>query len=839
MIKHIKYFFNVWLLTAAFSLSVLAQAPKKLNTGEIYAEMERLQVLASALYVAAHPDDENTRMISFLANDKKASTTYLSLTRGDGGQNLIGSEIGGLLGALRTQELLMARSVDNGSQMFSRANDFGYSKNAEETIRIWDTEKVKADVVWAIRKLRPDVIINRFDHRTSGETHGHHTASAILSYELFDKINDPMVYPEQLSMVKTWAPRRLFFNTSSFFFKTQNDFDKADKSSYMSMDVGTYFPLIGKSNTEIAALSRSKHKCQGFGVTGSRGSQIEYLELLRGDLPPGKSDVFEGINTTWTRVPNGAAVGKLVAQLLKTYDFKDPSKSIPLLVKIHNAIQKTGDDFWKEKKTAEVKNLIGHCAGLYLEAKTNTHRLTANEKISLDVEAINRSNSKIKLKRIFAPSINVDTVIGLSLLLNERFAWSKLGQVTADAPLTAPYWMTQKGSLGLFKVDDPSIIGNPETKKTINVKFVIDVEGQEFTFVQDVVYKFNSPEVGESYRPLEVVPVTTIAAEEPVYIFNNDEVREVNIIVHAWNKDLKGVARLPLPVGWRSEPDEIPFSITTKGDSKKLIFKVFPPKIGSEVVITPQVIVDDKTYNMELVDIPYDHIPYQTIIRPSEFKLSKIDIQIQGRRIAYIAGAGDEIPVSLRQIGYDVTIVKPEEIAASTLLSYDALVIGVRAYNTEEPLKFKQKEILSYVEQGGTVVVQYNTTGNLLTKELGPYPFTLSRQRVTVEEAEMRMIKPDHPILNIPNKITSKDFEGWVQERGLYFPGEWDAKYETILSCNDPGEKPMDSSILVADYGKGKYIYTGLSFFRELPAGVSGAFRLLANLISYGNESRP
>lgn len=837
--KLMKFIFIAYIIAFSFQGVLHAQAPKKPTSGEIYHMIERLGFLGSVLYVAAHPDDENTRMISYLANDKKAMTTYLSLTRGDGGQNLIGPEISELLGVIRTQELLMARSIDNGKQMFTRANDFGYSKNAEETIKIWDTEKVKADVIWAIRKTRPDVVINRFDHRTSGETHGHHTASAQLSYELFDKAADKNVHPEQLKYVTTWQPKRLFFNTSWWFYGSEDKFKKADKSKLMSMDVGVYFPLLGKSNTEIAAESRSKHKCQGFGSTGTRGMQMEYLELLKGDLPPSKSDVFEGINTTWTRVDGGEHVKKLLDRVISQFDFKNPAASVPALVQVYVAIQKTKDPFWKEIKSNEIKDIIAACAGMYLEAKANAHKVTKGETINVDIEAINRLPVEMSLLSIKGHGFNIDTAVNLIMTSNEPFKWNKSTQIPQQTKYSAPYWLVNKGTLGLYNVDDQPIIGNPETKRDLKVTFLINVAGVEIEFTKDLIYKYNSPEYGETFRPLEVVPVLSAKVKEPVYIFASNQPKDIKVSVYAWAKDQKGTLSVPVPNGWKVQPESVDFTIANKGEHKDFTFTITPPSNTEEVYISPLIKTANESFTSEIIDINYDHIPFQTVAMKAETKLSRISIETRGQRIAYLMGAGDEIPVSLRQIGYNVEDIKADEISLEKLISYDALIIGVRAYNTDEKLKFKQKEIFDYVKQGGNVVVQYNTANGLITKEISPYPITLSRNRVTVEEAEMRVLQPNHSILNYPNKITSVDFNGWVQERGLYFPGEWDAKFTPIFSCNDPGEKPQDGSVLVTQHGEGYYIYTGLSFFRQLPAGVSGAFRLFANMISIGKNVQP
>lgn len=814
--------------------------PQRIMTSvEIYDGLERLSFLGSALYVAAHPDDENTKLISYLANEKKAYTTYLSLTRGDGGQNLIGPEISELLGAIRTQELLKARATDNGHQLFSRANDFGFSKNAEETIEIWDTEKVKADVVWAIRKTRPDIIINRFDHLTSGKTHGHHTASAILSHELFDIAAKNNQYTEQLKYVTPWQPRRLFFNTSWWFYGSEEAFNKADKSSHMSVDVGVYYPSLGKSNTEIAAESRSNHKCQGFGSTGTRGSQLEYLQLLKGDMPTTKADLFEGINTTWTRVKDGNKVKPLVEKAIKEYDFKAPQKSISVLLEIKKAIQTTGDPFWKKIKTEEVDHLIAACAGIFAEAIANVHKVTPSDTIKLSLEVTKQMNTDITLDNVRAIGFNMDTTINTSIPYNKAMIWTKQIAIPQNTPFTAPYWLMKTHSLGLYTVDDQEKIGLPEAEKTLKVAYTFDINGTKLTLIKDVQYKYNSPENGATYRPFEVVPPLTVKLKEGVYLFPNGKSEDIQVIVHCWKKNQQGRVELPLPKGWTSSPAYHDFDLQIPGESKAFTFTVIPPKTDDEITIHPRVVAHGVTYNMSMTDINYPHIPYQTVLMPSAAKLVSLQVENTAKKVGYVMGAGDEIPKCLHQIGSTVDLLKPEEISPEKLAGYDAIVMGVRAYNTEEGLKFKQNDIFEYVKNGGNVVVQYNVSNGLVTNNLAPFPLTLSRDRVTVEGAPMHIINPDHPVLHYPNKISNKDFDGWVQERGLYFPSAWDPAFKPIFSCNDPGEKPSEGSLLIAQYGKGNYVYTGLSFFRELVAGVPGAYRLFANLISLDSHVQP
>jgi len=830
-----------YLLVIGIFMPVIlwCQVPQKLTSGQIYMRLEKLGFLGSVLYVAAHPDDENTRLISYMANEKKAQTTYLSLTRGDGGQNLIGSEIDELLGVMRTQELLMARSVDNGKQMFSRANDFGFSKNAEETIEIWDTDKVKADVVWAIRKTRPDVIINRFDHRTSGKTHGHHTASAILAHEMFDFSDNPSIYPEQLKFTSPWKARRIFFNTSWWHYGSEENFNKADKSSFMSIDVGTFFPHLGKSNTEIAAESRSMHKCQGFGSTGTRGTQLEYLELLKGDLPPSKQDIFEGINTSWTRVQGGDKVKTLLDEVIRNYDFRNPSASVKGLITVYNSIMQVGDNHWKNIKAQECIDLIFACSGLFAEAKSNTHMAVSGENIQIDFEVIRRMPAQMILKKIESTFLNIDTTLSVALNENEVFKLTKDILIPQNTNTTAPYWLTEEGSMGMYKVGRQEWIGMPETPKQTRVKFVFDIDGEELSWEKEIIFKFNSPENGETYRPFEIVTPVSVKIKDQVYIFPGDEPQKVIVSVKSYRKNVSGTLTLPCPKGWKVTPEKWEFTINEKGNSKEFIFNVTPPSKQEELLVSPMANVDGKNYDNELIEINYDHIPFQIVQQKSISKWCKIGIKTTSGKIAFYPGAGDQTAENLRQIGYQVDIIGSADLNIEKLSGYDALVFGIRAFNVDESLKFSKNTLLSYMEQGGNVIVQYNTSSGLVTKELGPFPFTVSRERVTVEQAKMQFLNPDHPVLNYPNKITDKDFEGWVQERGLYFVKDIDPAYEAVFSCHDPGEAPLTGALITATYGKGSFIYTGLSFFRQLPAGVSGAFRLFANMIALNQSEKP
>ncbi|WP_034058632.1 PIG-L family deacetylase [Lacinutrix jangbogonensis] len=824
------------LFICLVSINSFGQQPNKPNASEIYESIEKLNFLGSVLYVAAHPDDENTRLISYMANRVKARTAYLSLTRGDGGQNLIGPEIRELLGVIRTQELLAARRTDGGEQRFTRANDFGYSKHPDETLAIWNKNEVLSDVVLAIRQFKPDIIINRFDHRSPGSTHGHHTSSAMLSVEAFDLAGDKSSYPNQVKEHGTWQPQREFFNTSWWFYGSKEKFESADKTNLLNFDVGVFYPSSGLSNTEIAALSRSQHKSQGFGNTGTRGEQTEYIELIKGDLPKDKSNVFDGIDTSWNRVKGGESIGNILKKVQKDFDFNRPSNSIKELVSAYNLIQNLEDKHWKEIKTKEIKEIIAACSGLYLEAAASESFSSLNNRIKINIEVINRSNSNIELVSLTKSDDGKAILKNISLKNNSSQKEALEFYVSTEDHYSVPYWLEEKGTLGMYKVKDKNWIGLPETIRAATVQFNLNIEGSPITFTKPIIYKTNDPVKGEVYKPFEIIPEASAKISEKVIIFENDSQKEIPVIVKAGRDNLEGFIAFNYPKDWSVFPKQQKINIEHKGQEQTFIFTIIPPKNQSEGLLSTKVTIGDKVYTKELIEIDYDHIPFQTVLLPSESRIVRLDIKKRGENIAYIEGAGDVVPESLKQIGYNVVTISPEEITPEHLRKFDAVVVGIRAYNTVEALNFKQEILFDFVKNGGNMVVQYNTRHRLKVDKIAPYPLTLSRDRVTDEFAEVTFLSPNHEVLNSPNKITQEDFKGWTQERGLYFPNEWSKEFTPILSMHDKGETPKTGSLLVAKHGKGHYIYTGLSFFREFPAGVSGAYRLFANLLSIGKK---
>ena len=820
------------------SAQIISQQPQKPSSSDIYHALQKLNFLGSALYVAAHPDDENTRLISYLSNHVKARTAYLSITRGDGGQNLIGPELRELLGVLRTQELLAARSIDGGEQFFTRANDFGYSKHPDETLRIWDKPEVLSDVVRVIREFKPDVIVNRFDHRTPGSTHGHHTSSAMLSTEGFKLAGAQDAYPEHFNTLEPWQPRRLFFNTSWWFYGSRENFEKADKSKLVSVNTGVYYPILGISNNEIASMASSQHKCQGFGRLTTRGSESEYLELLEGDMPEDNTALFEGINTTWTRVEGGEAIGAILDPIESNFNFTNPSVHIQDFVRAYELVQEIDDAHWKAIKSEELLDLIAAVCGLYLEASASEPVTVPGSSLEVALEVLNRSATDIKLRSI-ALTGSRDTLINTPLENNKKITFEMGLAVPETASYTTPYWLSERGALGMYAVRDTRLIGRPETMPEYTATFNMQFGETPISITKPIVHRYSEPDQGELYRPFEVLPPVLADFDDKVMIFPNGQARLVPVRIKALKDDVTGEVTLDIGETWKVSDNGKAFQIERKGEEITMGFLVTPPEQKDEQWLKPRVRINGTVYSDALSTIAYDHIPTQSVLLPAEVKMVRLDILNLSDSIGYIEGAGDGVAESLVQMGCRVQEVAPEEIQEGILDEFDAVVLGIRAYNVHDILKLKQPILMEYVKNGGTLIVQYNTAGrwDRPYKEIAPYPLMLSRDRVTDENSKVEIVEPEHPLMTYPNSISLSDFDGWVQERGLYFPNEWDPAFTAPLSMQDQGYEPTKGSLLVAPYGEGYYIYTGLSFFRELPAGVSGAFKLFANMLSIGKEN--
>ncbi|MEO6258937.1 MAG: PIG-L family deacetylase [Thermoanaerobaculia bacterium] len=829
---------NASVLALLVLLPLRAIASTSPDSAQLQQSLRKLTVVGSAMYLAAHPDDENTALIAYFANGRLLRTAYLAMTRGDGGQNLIGDEKGELLGLIRTQELLAARRIDGGEQYFTRALDFGYSKTPTETMAIWNHDLILADVVWNIRRFQPDVIVTRFP--TTGEGgHGHHTASAILAGEAFAAAGDPTKFPEQMSSVGVWQPRRLFFN--KFSFRPIPADDPAIAKS-LRIDLGAFNPVLGRAYTEIAAESRSQHKSQGFGAAERRGTILNYLEQIAG--PPAQTDLFEGIDMTWSRYAGGEAIGKVLQQASDTFDASSPQKSIPLLMQAVELLDRLGASEawspranpWIEVKRRDLVEAIRGCAGLAIDVSASDSTVVPGAEIPVNVTVVNRSDYPFTLQTVASRYANPSKGVNAELKNNVPVKTELSIKVPADFPISQPYWLQAPTGKGSFAVTDPKSIGLPENPPAIPIIVTVnDRAMHSLIFTVPAVYRWTDAVLGERVRNLDVAPEVTANLGATVYLFPDAQPRPVSVSLRNFATAGTAKVRLTLPAGWKAEPSEVPVTFAAKGDEAKAAFRVTPPSSETTGVLAAEVeLAGGKKLHQALTNLDYPHIPSQRLFGEATAKLVRVDVRKRGSKVGYIMGAGDEVPQALRQVGYDVTLLNDDDLERADLSRYDAIVTGVRAYNARPRMKSAHPRLLEYAKNGGTLVVQYNSTSPqpLLVDPPGPYPFKVTSERVTVEEAPITLLKPAHPLLTTPNRIVAADFNGWVQERGLYFVKDQDPRYETILASHDPGEPEKEGGELYTRYGKGVFIYTSLAWFRQLPAGVPGAYKLFVNLVS-------
>jgi LmbE family N-acetylglucosaminyl deacetylase len=827
------------LLLAATLLPWLqAQVPVR-DAAELQKQLDRLQTLGSVLYVAAHPDDENTAVLATLSKGRNLRTAYLSITRGGGGQNLIGPELGDGLATIRTQELLAARRLDGAEQFFTSAVDFGFSKTSEESLRLWHHDAVLGDVVRTIRTFRPDVILTRFppDARAG---HGHHTASAILAIEAYQAAADPARYPEQLKAgLRPWRAARLLWN----HFRFSDDAPKPAPGS-LTLDVGTFDPLLGRSYGELAADSRSQHRSQGFGVLAQRGAREESFELLAGK--PAKADLFEGLDLGWSRFPGTAEVAARLREARQGFRPDRPTASLPALLRARQALQALPSALRAEPllqaKAAELEDLLRAAAGLWVEAIADRQRVAPGDRLTVNAAVLARGGSPLVLESLALEAVTPEGSHTIETRADGRplpdntprkevFGFT----IPATTPLGHPHWLGGPGAAAWE--------GLPESAPPFRLRASVALPEGSFDTVVPVQFRFRDPVLGERYQPLAVVPVAFVHLDESVQIFEVPGAKEVRLKVIAGAARAAGRVRLQVPSAWQVEPAERTFALTRAGEEGELSFRLTPPAAAASDELRVQ--VDTGTgfaAARGLVKLDHPHIPLQTLLAEARARLERFDLKHNGHRIGYVMGAGDDIPQALRRLGYEVDLLSDEALAREDLARFDAIVLGIRAYNTRPALQTLKERLHAYVAAGGTEVVLYTVNTGfpginaaMVTDTIGPYPFKVGRKRVTDETAPVRLLQPGHPVFHRPNELTAKDFEGWVQERSLYHAEGWDARYTPLLGMADPGEAEDQGALVVAQHGKGHYVYTGLAFFRQLPDGVPGATRLFANLLALGH----
>lgn len=795
------------------------------DAAKLQIALQKLNVLGSVLHIEAHPDDENTSALAYFSIGRKYRTAYLSLTRGDGGQNLIGPEKGAEIGIIRTQELLAARRNDSAEQFFTRAIDFGYSKTAEETLSLWGKENILADIVWVIRTFRPDVIIAR----SLGEGyrgHGHHGASGDLTEEAFHAAADPSKFPEQLQYVDPWQAKRLVWNR----------WRRSDQGTAhaLPLNIGEYNPLLGKSYAEIGAESRSMHKSQGFGSAGRRGTYYDYYQVLEG--PPADSDFFDGIDTTWNRVPRGKQIGLMLEKITGDFDPQHPSKSLTSLLAVYTKLDEFDETDWIKVKKEELLRVIRSSAGLWIEAVSPDFSAAPGDEVQIQTTIVNRSEYPFRIQNIDYSGLSFDSGLNTPLENNDPQVFTKTIRIPGDFPISQPFWLKYPPKKSLFSIREQHLVGLAENSPSIPIKIKLNADGHILEYTVPLLYRWTDRVDGERNRPFEIRPKVTVQIADKVKIFTEDDPQEVRVRLKSHTPNAEGTIRLEAPEQWRVHPESIPFVMNNKYAETKVTFEVTPPKNADEAMITAVAEINGERLDRDIVEISHPHIVRQVYFPKSRTKAIKMDLKRAGTRLGYIMGSGDEVADSLIHIGYQVTFLDDDMLDREDLGQFDAIIAGIRAFNTRESLKNTSARLLQYVKDGGTFIVQYNVSRGLQTENIGPYPLTIGGDRVSEETAPVAFLNPQHSLLNYPNTITPKDFDGWVQERGLYFASDWEDRYEPILASSDSNESAKRGGLLYTRYGKGVFIYTGYSWFRQLPAGVPGAYRLFANLISSGNH---
>lgn len=719
-------------LACLTSLRGFPQEPVS-GSARIQLALDKLARTGSVLVIAAHPDDEDNTLLAWLSLKRKLRAGYLSLTRGEGGQNLIGPEQGYLLGVIRTEESNAAARVTDSGALFTSAVDFGYTKSSEEALRIWNHDRVLSEVVRTVREFKPDVIILRWTPRGG---HGQHQASAILGEEAFHAAADPKRFPDAGA---AWKTARLM----------------VVGPGGITLDAGEFDPLLGYSYSELGGISRSMHRSQGMGAGQVRGSHTVGLRQIVG--PALKSDILDGIDVREIAPMKEAA---------RSFSPNNPAKSLPLLLRArHEALA---------VDPGKLYEAILLCSGLWLDASADRYSATPGETVRIRKTVIDRLG------------------VSPNLPLNKPV----VQDITWQVPAKHPFGSAQ-----------------------FHVPFRLTIGGEEITVEQPVHYRYIDKVLGERTRPLEIVPPLSTTFRTPTIVFATAAPKNVNVDVTTRSA---AIVSLAAPQSWTLSP---PAAKVEPGNTP-LRFMIQPPRAEGIAEIRGASMV---------ASIDYSHIPQRLITMMAAAHAVRVPVEVLASRIGYVMGSGDVVPDAIRQLGCEVTLFDEETLASADLARFDAIVTGVRAWTVRDDLRAHSKRLYDYVAKGGTLIVQYNTAHPL---EAAPYAIKVNHDRVSVETAPVRILKPEDPLLNSPNRIGPADFAGWVQERGLYFASSWDPRYTAVIESSDPGESPLPGGMLYTRLGKGVYIFTAYSWFRQLPAGVPGAYRIFANLLSAGKTIR-
>ena len=811
-----------------------AQAAPLRGSAELHELLDRLNTVGTVLMLGAHPDDENTAVMAYFARGRHFRTVYFSATRGEGGQNLIGTEQGHLMGVIRTHELLEARRIDGGEQSFATVVDFGYSKTPEETLGVWGEETLLRDLVRCIRAYRPDVILARFPPRPGSGGHGQHTAVGWLGPAAFEAAADPRRFAGL--GLPPWQARRYYYNVPTFNRRMEQQ--ASQQSGRIRVELGGYDPVLGRSYAEIAGESRSMHRSQAMGTSQRKGSVPAFFEYVAGERASG--DLFDGIDTGWGRVAGAAKAAERLALARARYRPDQPEETLAHLLEAYRHLSPLkGPDV--DYKRAELVRAIELAAGIWVDASADRWAAPPGGRLEVTAKVLWRAGTAWKWTATTLDGVAAASLGGAGDLQPNQVAERSASlQIPSDACYSQPHWLPARPAGAAHCARNG---GPPGPAPVLRAAFRFEMPGGiPVEIEKPVVYRWVDPSLGERMRPLAVVPPVTVAFARENRIFTDSKPAKVALRLASNQGPAHATVGLQAPEGWAVAPAQREVRFERRGQELTAEFELTPPGRPSGGELTAAVTVGGRKIRTGMRTIEYPHIPATTVFPRAAMRVERLDVELLAREIGYVMGAGDKIPEALRQLGANVTLLTAEDLAAGDLGRFDAVVTGVRAANTRPDLLAARERVLEYVENGGTLVVQYNTVSfrrsgpaGMLAAALAPFPMTASRLRVTDERAPVGYpAGVDHPLLRVPNRITPDDFEGWVQERGLYFMSDWDERYDAVLECSDKGEAPLAGGLLHARYGKGAYVFTGYSWFRQLPAGVPGAFRLFANLISAG-----
>jgi LmbE family N-acetylglucosaminyl deacetylase len=876
----------VLLLLVILVLTATAtQPPEDRGAMGLAQALNRLDVVASVLHTGAHPDDENSALLSWLSRGQGARTAYLSITRGDGGQNLLGTELFEDLGVIRTEELLAARRLDGAQQFFTPEYEFGFSKTAEEGLQKWGHDKVLGDFVRVIRQFRPEIIVSRFTG-TPADGHGHHQIAGIITQEAFKAAADPNLYPEY---GKPWQAKKLYLNGGGRGGQGQGQAQgqaqgrgqaqgqapaqaqgrgqaqgqgqpqAQPQPPGITINVGEFDLTLGRSYSEIAAEGRSLHRSQSQGAAQNKGPNNTGLQLVQKsvdvadtaalfdgviykikDLSQLDTSITADVTDLQTRI---TAIRQKVNLLRPAEIVPDLTASLQLLQRIRGKSTNEHVQFLLNQKEADFQEAIRLASGLVLDVIAADETVIPGQTFNLTVSVINGGPLILPV-----PKITTDLPAGWTAAAQRTTGSLQPGQkldevfsitVPANAEFTQPYWLKQPRQGDRFVWPAGSAVNMPFDPPLLETHAEIEYNGIAISMEQPAQFRRTDGMLGEQRSLLKVVPALSVRVSPDIAVIPlvGNHKKEFSVTVENQNTTAAETeVRLVIPAGWSVEPATRTLKFTRQGELATAQFMVTAPATAGNFKVQAIARTGNQEFKTGYTPIAYPHIETRYVYSAAESKAEVFDVKSLVTSVGYVEGAGDKIPEALQQLGVKVTKLTSDDLANGDLSRFPAIVLGVRAYGVREDLVAYNKRILDYVSNGGTLIVQYNRAGETQRNQFGPYPFTINDNgRVTKEEAPVKILNPALQLFNVPNRISSSDFDGWVQERGNYFLSAWDPKYTPLLESADPNEQPQQGGMVMAKVGKGTYVYTGYGFFRQLPDGVPGAYRLFANLISIEN----